>query len=110
MLVIDSKIIAYSLAIQEEIQNLVEKKKLLLKSSGQLFMDNACCNEEGSTSVTTLQYFVKDNVNIEIYNNIVTKLLELVHDIKLLTESAIMLSDINTKNVFPVISNDFSEE
>ena len=110
LLVIDSKIIAYSLAIQEEIQNLVEKKKLLLKSSGQLFMDNACCNEEGSTSVTTLQYFVKDNVNIEIYNNIVTKLLELVHDIKLLTESAIMLSDINTKNVFPVISNDFSEE
>ena len=110
MLVVDSKIIAYSLAIQESIQKLVEKKKLLLKSSHQLFMDNACCNEKGNISITTLQYFINDDSNIELYNNIVASLSSLNNDIKLLTQSAIMLSDVNTKRIYPAISDDFSEE
>ena len=110
MLVINSKIISFSLAIQESIQKIVEKKNLLLKSSGQLFMDNACCNESSSSSVTSFQYFINDDKNIEIYNNTVVSLTALIHDIKILTESAIMLSEINTKRTFPVISNEFSEE
>jgi hypothetical protein len=110
LLVIDSKIIAYSLAIQESIQKLVEKKKLLLKSASQLFIDNACCNEPGSTTVTTLQYFVNENNNIEIYNNIVTSLTSLTRDIKILTESAIMLSEVDTKRIYPMITNEFSQE
>jgi hypothetical protein len=110
LLVIDSKIIAFSLAIQEAIQKLVEKKDLLLKSAGQLFMDNACCNEKGNTTMTTLQYFVNDDKNIEYYNNIVQSLSNLVHDIKILTQSAIMLSEVNTKRKFPEISNTYSED
>ncbi len=110
LLVIETKIISYSLAIQECIQKIIEKKNLLLKSSGQLFMDNACCNETGNTSITTLQYFINDDNSIELYNYNVANLTALLHDIKLLTESAIMLSEINTKRVFPVISSDFSEE
>ena len=110
LLVIDAKIIAFSLAIQETIQSLVEKKNLLLKSAGQLFMDNACCNEGGNTTVTTLQYFVNEDNNIEFYNTIVANLSALVRDIKILTDSAIMLSEVNTKRIYPNISNDFSEE
>lgn len=110
MLVINSKIISFSLAIQESIQKIVEKKNLLLKGGGQLFMDNACCNESNNISMTSLQYFINDDKNIEIYNNTVSSLSALLHDIKILTQSAIMLSEINTKRTFPVISNDFSEE
>jgi hypothetical protein len=110
LLVIDSKIITFSLAIQESIQKLVEKKELLLKSAGQLFMDNACCNESGNKNISSLQYFINNDKNIELYNNTVFSLTCLVHDIKILTQSAIMLSDINTKRTFPVLSNDFSEE
>jgi hypothetical protein len=110
LLVIESKIIAFSLAIQESIQKLVEKKDLLLKSAGQLFMDNACCNESGNKNITSLQYFINNDKNIELYNNTVASLTSLVHDIKILTQSAIMLSDINTKRTFPVLSNDFTEE
>jgi len=110
MLVIDSKIIAFSFAIQESIQKLVEKKDLLLKSAGQLFMDNACCNESENKNITSLQYFINNDKNIELYNNTVASLTSLVRDIKILTQSAIMLSDINTKRTFPVLSNDFSEE
>ena len=110
LLVIESKIIAFSLAIQECIQKLVEKKNLLLKSAGQLFMDNACCNERDSNNITTLQYFISEDKSIEIYNNTVATLSSIMKDIKLLTESAIMLSEVNTKRSFPAISNDFSEE
>ena len=68
LLVIQSKIIKYSLAIQEEIQKLVETKDMLLKASGQPFMMNACCNENSSTAVTSLQYFIQENANIDVNN------------------------------------------
>ena len=73
-------------------------------------MDNACCNESGNKTMTSLQYFINDDKNIEVYNNTVTSLSALLHDIKILTQSAIILSEIDTKRFFPVISNDFSEE
>ena len=110
LLVIDSKIIAYSLAIQEAIQKLVEKKDLLMKAAGRPFMDNSCCNESGNKTMTSLQYFIKEDYNIENYNNIVASLSSVVHDIKILTQSAIMLSEVNTKRSYPQISNEFSEE
>ena len=110
LLVIDAKIIGFSLAIQEAIQKLVEKKELLLRSSAHPFMDNACCNEKGSNSMTTLQYFINDDRNIEFYNNVVKSLTSLTKDIRLLTESAIMLSRVNTKRIFPEVSNEFNEE
>ena len=110
ILVIESKIIAFSLAIQQDIQKIVEKKNLLLKGAGQLFMDNACCNERDKNELTTLQYFVQEDKNIEFYNSIVYNLTSLTKDIKTLTQSAIMLSEVNTKRSYPEISNEFSEE
>jgi hypothetical protein len=40
----------------------------------------------------------------------VKKLSSLVRDIKILTQGAIMLSEVNTKRIYPEVSNDFSEE
>jgi hypothetical protein len=108
--VIQSKISQFSLAIQEEIQKLVESKDLLLKNSSQPFMINACCSESGSNTLTALQYFIQDNANIDIYNKIVRELTALLRNTQKLAESAIMLSEIDTKRLFPEISNDFSDE
>ena len=110
LLVIESKIISYSMAIQELIQQIVEKKELLLRSGSKPFMDNACCNELGSNSITTLQYFINENPDINHYNQIVKNLSFLIHDIKLLTQSAIMLPNVNTKREFPSITTELSEE
>lgn len=110
LLVVQSKIISFSLAIQECIQKIVEKKDLLLVSSGKFFMDNACCNENGSYSMTSLQYFAEEDNSINVYNEIVYHLSKLMKDIKILTTSAIMLSTVNTKRKFPSITTDFSEE
>jgi hypothetical protein len=110
LLVVQSKITQFSLAIQEEIQKIVEDKDLLLKSSSQPFMINACCNETEANNVTALQYFIQDNSNIDIYNKIVRRLTLLLRNSEKLSESAIMLSEIDTKRLFPEISKDFSEE
>uniref|UniRef100_A0A6C0KP82 Uncharacterized protein n=1 Tax=viral metagenome TaxID=1070528 RepID=A0A6C0KP82_9ZZZZ len=110
LLVIESKIISYSLAIQELIQKIVDKKELLMKSSGHPFYNNACCNEEGAINMTALQYFISEDNNIANYNNIVSSLTSLVRDIKILTQSAIMLSEVNTKRLSPEITNEISEE
>lgn len=111
LLVIESKIIEFSFAIQESIQKIVEKKDLLLKSSGQqIDMRNACCNEKDGANLTTLKYFEEENANIQQYNQIVNGLTRILNDVRLLTQSAIMLSSVDTKTTFPQISNDFSEE
>jgi hypothetical protein len=110
LLVIQSKITQFSLAIQEEIQKIVENKDLLMKSSSQPFMINACCNESGSAVLTALQYFIKENPNIGTNNQIVKELTSLLRSCNKITESAIMLSEVDTKRLFPEISNDFSDE
>lgn len=111
LLVIESKIIEFSFAIQEAIQKIIEKKDLLLKSSGQqIDMRNACCNEKGGANLTTLQYFEEDNANIQQYNQIVRGLTNILNDVRLLTQSAIMLSNVDTKITFPPLPNEFSEE
>jgi len=110
LLVVQSKITQFSLAIQEDIQKIVEDKDLLLKSSSQPFMINACCNETDANNLTALQYFIQDNSNIDTYNKIVRRLTLLLRNCEKLSESAIMLSEIDTKRLFPDISNDFSEE
>jgi len=110
LLVVQSKITQYSLAIQEEIQKIVENKDLLLKSSSQPFMINACCNERENNTLTPLQYFIQDNSNIDTYNKVVRGLTALLRNSQQLVESAIMLSQVDTQRLFPDISNDFSEE
>ena len=110
LLVIESKIISFSMAIQEDIQKIIEHKDLLMKSSIHPFMENACCNEKDNITLTTLQYFAKENANIEINNNVVRELSAIMNDFKILTESAIMLSTVDTKRIFPIISTSFSEE
>jgi hypothetical protein len=111
LLVIQSKIIQFSLAIQEIIQKIVEKKELLLKNSIHPYMDNACCNEQnkGSIVLTTLQYFINENNEIYQYNNIVKQLSDIVNDINSLTESCMYLSKVNTKRFYPSLPIKYTE-
>ena len=110
LLVIESKIIAFCLAMQEEIQKIIEHKDLILKSSTNPFMDNACCNEKENKDKTTLDYFINENENIGVYINIVRELSAVIQDIKILTQGAIMLSTVDTKRIFPEIPKNFSED
>ena len=109
ILVVSSKIIFFSLGIQEAIQNVLDKERLLLvKSNGEPYLENACCNEKGSN--ITIQYFEKRDSKIELYNKIVEQLTHIIFDIIHYSRAQILYSNLNTKNVYPPLSKDYSEE
>ena len=56
--VIESKIIAFSLAIQEAIQKIVEQKELILRTAVTPYMDNACCNEKDNKNILFFFIFI----------------------------------------------------
>lgn len=106
---IHSKIIYQSLAIQEEIQKIIDKKELIMKSSTAYHMINSCCNNI-TDNITTLQYFINDSSLIANYNNYVEIMSNYLTYINNLCKAPIYISDINTKSVFPEIPNVISEE
>jgi hypothetical protein len=107
--VIDSKIIQFSLAIQEKIQDIVKKQNMLLYTSGnQPYLENACCNEAGN--ISTYNYFNNINNEISEFNNNVKKLTNIIDDITYYSKSQILFSNINTKNIYPILSYAFDEK
>ena len=109
ILVIESKIIQFSLAIQEKIQQIVKNNKVLLHTSNnEPYLENACCDSKEDE--TTIHYFTSRNSDIMNFNTIVQKLCNILDDIRSNTESLIFYSNINTKNVYPSISTNFDEK
>lgn len=107
--VINSKIIYQSLSIQEEIQKIVDKKELIMKSSSSYYMINSCCNNI-TDNITTLEYFISDSPIIKNYNNYVDILSGYLEYINYLSKAPIRISSVNTKYSFPEIPNSFDEE
>lgn len=109
ILVIDSKIIQFSLALVERIQEVVKKHPLLLHSSNnEPYLENACC--ESKEGETTISYFLSKDSRINEYNQIVTHLSNMMEDIISYSKSGLFYSNINTKNKYPSISQEFSEK
>jgi len=109
LLVIGSKIIQFSLAIIEKIQEVVKKQNLLLiTANNEPYLENACC--ETNEDETTYEYFAKMDGRIVEYNQFVAKLSNMLEDIISYSKSGLFYSDINTKNYYPDIKNEFSEE
>jgi hypothetical protein len=109
ILVIESKIIQFSLAIQEKIQHIVKNHKVILHTANnEPYLENACCDSKENETV--VDYFISRDNDIFEYNKIVEKLSNILDDVRSNTESAIFYSNINTKNVYPPISNIFNEK
>jgi hypothetical protein len=106
--VIESKIIQFSLAIQQHIGEVVKKHNLLLHTvNNEPYLENACC--ETNNDVTTIQYFYNQDHNIEEYNTVVNELTNILIDIIYYSKSGLFYSRINTKNKYPPISSEFNE-
>lgn len=109
ILMVESKIIQFSLAIQEAIQNVLNKKKLILTNvKNEPYIENSCCNDKNNLS--TISYFEKENSHITEYNEIVKNLNQILDDITVYTKSPIYQSIINNKNIYPPISTTHSDE
>ena len=109
ILVIESKIIQFSLAIQEKIQQIVKTHRLLLHTSNsEPYLENSCCDSKETE--TTVSYFTSRDPDIIEYNNIVERLSNILDDIRSYSESVILYSNINTKIIYPPIDNLFDEK
>jgi hypothetical protein len=108
ILVIDSKIIQFSLSLVERIQEVVRKQPLLLHSSNNdPYLENACC--ESNQGESTISYFISKDSRVEEYNQIVTHLSNMMEDILSYSKSGLFFSNINTKNKYPSIEQEFHE-
>lgn len=110
ILVLQSKIISFSLALQEEIQSVIDsvvtkslKKNnsydLLINYGSQLALENACCNDDPNNN--TRLYFSSKSDKIENYNKVVHSYYQILMDIKYQTTARQFFSIVNTKNAYP---------
>ena len=107
--VVMAKIIYFSLALQQKIQKVVDRETLLLKNtSNEPFVENACCAT--STEIAnTLHYFSSKDREITIFNDRVRSLELIMEEIGKIDKAYLFNSPINTKNIYPTVSSQFSE-
>lgn len=109
LLMLESKMIQFSFEIQYKIQKIVDKKTLLLaNSASEPFLENACCNENGQ--YTTIDYFEKQDPDIYSDNMYVNQLNDMLDDIFAYTKSPFLFCRENSKNVYPALDSNYSEE
>jgi hypothetical protein len=109
ILIIKSKIIYFSLALQECIQKVVDRKKLLLTNSAkEPFLENACCSERGG--ISTIKYFIEEEPEILVYNKIVKDLTNIIEDIDAVTKAPMFFCRENSKNIYAPLSDKYSDE
>lgn len=111
ILVVNSKIIQFSLAIQERIQEIVKKKDLTLsKLNNEYYLENSCCQQKNIDVKSTIAYFEKEDPRITDYNKIVENLTNILQDITSYSKAEILYSPINTKNIYPSIKKEFDDK
>jgi len=104
-----SKLFYYSLAIQESIQETVDKEELLLKTNnGMPFMENVCCNDG---SVDTFKYFnEKTGGEVEKYNKMAEEIKKIYADYMKMIKPVYYLGKGDTKTKYPSVNPEFSED
>ena len=91
------------------IQNVVDREKLILTTaSNEPFVENACCNPEGS--VNTIQYFVNSEPLISDYEAKIRQLRDTIEDITDMQKSVTLLDPTNTRTKYPQIPASFQED
>ena len=91
--VLKSKIILFGYGIIDAIQNIVEKKDMLLRSSGNVpFLENACCNESLETT-HPIKYFNNENDHISDYIRNVTVLSRILNITKYAATAPFLFHD-----------------
>ena len=104
--IVKSKIIRLSLLIQEEIQKVVNNQKPILTNiNGDPFLENSCCSENNNT----IDFFIKASPYIIQNNDQVIYLSNIIYDIISITYAPLFLDPRNTRAIYPLINQEFSE-
>lgn len=105
--ILTSKVMYFSLKIQENIQSVLDKEKpLLTNSANEPFLENVCCHE---TFSKTVDYFINKDKNIKINNDTVFELSNILFDLKNIVQAVRIFDPRSTRIVYPTLADDFSE-
>jgi hypothetical protein len=111
ILVLQSKVIHFSLIVQKLIQEVVssqtkDRSKLLSKN----YIQNACCNDgDRKGNMNTLDYMVSHVPNIKNYCDMVDCTSAILDDIYSLGEASTMMDPRDTRNNIPELPTNFDE-
>jgi len=108
---LEGKIILFSIAIQKEIQDIVESNELILKSSSnKIYLENSCCSSKETKPI--IEYFISKNKNkhIEQYIESINQISNWLYDIYNISKSPFLFCRENTSNTYPKISDIFTEK
>ena len=106
-LVVKSRIIHFSIAVQDGIQKVINKEKAILSSNTGPYVQNACCY---STNMTPMQYMVSKNKSVENYNNITIELQKIIADLQSLGNAPFLYDPRNTRMVYPELPQGYDEQ
>lgn len=114
ILILQSKIIQFSLAIQQSIQEVVNTQDAMLhKVSNDPYLENACCinapRGEGAVQ-TTVEFFLDKRPDIAKNNAIVRDYALMIYDIKKYTEAPQIWCPLNDKIVYAELPVEYSEK
>ena len=99
--VVASKIIFYSLGVAgRESRGCFQHSPILKNAANDPFMENACCDERND-HISTIQYFINNDKEIDIYNQMVGKLSLIIEDVTMITRGGLFYSPLNTKTLYP---------
>lgn len=109
LLVLSGKIMSFSLAVQEQVRNVVETKGIIMrKMNNEPYLENACC--ESNESESTTQYFIREDKTIGDYNQIVASLNKLTEHISSLSKADVFsLESVGKTDISTQLGRDFSE-
>jgi len=108
--VLKGKIILFSLGIVFSIQQVISREILLLESnSGKYYLENACCISD-KQGESVIQYFSKENRNIDKYIENATSAGNILYDIRAMTMSPMLFCKNNSKDVYLAINTEFNEQ
>ena len=103
------KIVQYAMEIQKSIGKVVsEQDPILTNAAMEPFLSNSCCNDEGN--ISTIEYFTKRQPDIKSDNLYVSRLSDILSDIRFMRMAPFFYDNQDTRLVYPELNNSFSEE
>jgi hypothetical protein len=99
-----SKNIQNTYGIIENINEIVSKKSLLLKTMAKVpFLENACCNENDVNFTNPIAYFIHEDKTIDLFIKRSLKNEFIIQDVELLSKGRILYNPDFTGMVYPEI-------
>ena len=106
---LQSKIMYYSLGIQQEIQRIMNTAEPLLTNvNKEPFLENACCNADDN--VSSIAYFKHKSPLISEFNNTAELYANMLWDVTEMTKAPYFYSPLDTRNIYPPLPIAYSEE